>query len=770
MKLSEYYQVIKPNYKYLKIIPHTSAKNNKSDEIAAYVNQMYKSLKKRVYKENNKLIIESQCKLSYYIYITKDDVSFYFIVPEYYVNIIKSKINTVWSNKVNIEEVEEIPIFEDSCSKCCMAYKNKDGLSLATDKRNNDLLSSNLSVINTMQEGDAVGIIYNMIPLSNRQQKTWFTRYEEDYKAYKENRNIQKVNIDPQQLIKLAFIFILKGLNSFINEIQIALANEKIEVEALNQVNSIITNKKTLSNATIKKKNDTIIKTQIAILSQSNDEFQQNKLLDITSNSFEIIKEDNELIPKNTKSKFSILDYDYKIDTLECSSRELNNGVSIPGDGLLEEYKKIKRNELNESILPNELKIGYISLGRNKYKNSNEKAYFNSKPSLVNLPIALLGGSRSGKSTFAENISKNIIDAGEGLIILDFIKNCEFADNIRKITPIDRLIVLDLSNPKYYQAFAYNEIEINNSMSTLEKIKCSNRQIVQILHLIDSINSEGIQLTGKMSRYLLSAGKLVFLQAGTGLKDVIRCLQNFKYRNELIENLNDEYGKYLEEDIDNLLELNEYDKKDSEKVIGTKDSKIEGILDRINLLKRDPNMNLMYSLGPETNINFLDAMNQGKVVLIKLPEDEFSDTVSKNVMVTFFITKIWLVTLMRSKINNPIRCTVLIDEIFQTPMAQRLVGKQLVQSAKFNLRYIFTLHYLNQLSPDVKEALKNANSSYCLIAGCDKKAFKELEEEFNVNGYELNDLLKLKEYHSLNLIKTSNSYSSFITKLPPPIN
>ena len=55
MKISEYYQVIKPNYKYLKIIPHTSSKNNKSDEIAAYVNSMYKSLKKRIYKENCKI-------------------------------------------------------------------------------------------------------------------------------------------------------------------------------------------------------------------------------------------------------------------------------------------------------------------------------------------------------------------------------------------------------------------------------------------------------------------------------------------------------------------------------------------------------------------------------------------------------------------------------------------------------------------------------------------------------------------------------------------
>lgn len=769
MKISDYYQIIKPKYKYLKIIPHSSARNNKSDEIASQINSMYKSLKKRITKENNKLIIESQCKLSYYIYITKSDVNFYFIVPEYYLNVIKSKITNTWSKKVNVVEVEDIPTFSDNASKCCMSYKNKDGLSLATDKRNNDLLASNLSVINTMKERDAVGIIYNMLPSSPREERTWLNRYNEDYEDYKNNRNIQKINLSPGNLVKMALIFLIKGLNAFISEIQIALKNENIQVGALEEVSTVITNKRSLSNSTLKKKNACIVKTQIAVLAESENKNQQEKLLDVVSDSFKTISEDNELVSKHVKSNFDILAYQYKMDVLETSTGELNNGIAIPGNTLLEEHKEIKRNELTESPLPKELKTGYMCLGTNKYKNYKEKAYLNASPSLINLPTAICGGSRSGKTTLTENIAKNIIDAGESLVVFDFIKNCELAENIRTITPLDRLIDLDLAIPKYYQAFAF-EFEMNNKMSALEKIKIANRQIEQILNLIDSINKDGLLLTGKMSRYLMSAGKLVFLESGKALKDVIRCLQNHKYRNDLINNLNEEYKKYLEEDIDNLMELNEYDKKDPSVVTGTKESKIEGILDRINLLKRDVNMNLMYSMPPDKNINFYKAMNEGKVILIRLREDEFSSSVSKNVMVTFFITKIWLAALMRSKIKNPTRCTVIIDEVFQTSMAQALIAKQLVQSAKFNVRYIFTLHYLNQFSKDAQEALKNANASYILISGCDKKAYKELEEEFQVNGYELNDLLKLEQYTALNLIKTSKAYASFITKLPPPIH
>lgn len=767
MKLSEYYQIVNPKYIYLKIIPHISAKNNKSDEIAAVVNSMYKSLKHRIFKENNKLIVESQCKLSYYIYITKENASFYFIVPDYYLSLIKNKINSTWGNRINIEEVSEIPTFSKTCSKFQMTYKNKDGLSLATDRRNNNLLSNNLSVIDAMKEDDAVGIIYNMMPMSPRQQKTWITRYTEDYEAYNKNRNIEKINLEPKNLIKLAFLSLLKGLDFFIKEIQTALTKEKIQIEALNQVSSVIENRKSLSTASIKKRTDTIVKTQIAVLSESKDKYQQEKLLHTVANSFEVIKNDNKLVSKNVKNNFEFTDFDFKLDDLECSDKELSNAIAIPGRELLSEYSKIEKNEINESTLPDELKNGYIKLGENKYKNSNEIAYFNSKSTLINLPIAILGGSRSGKSTFSENICKNIIETGEGLIVFDFIKNCEFAENIRKITPVDRLINIDLSNPNCYQAFSYNEIIVTDDMSAIEKVKIANKKIKQIMNLVDAMNDEGKSLTGKMRRYLLSAGKLVLLDNNASLKDVIRCLQNHKFRNKLIDNLDEKLISLLEEDTENLLELNEWDKK-GEAIIGTKDNKIEGVIDRINLLKEDPNMNIMYGLNPDNNVNFVKAMNEGKIILIKLKESEYYDSLSKNILVTFFITKIWLASLIRNA-SSCKRCTVIIDEVFQTPMAQKLIGKQLVQSAKFNLKYIFTLHYLNQLFWDTKEALKSANASYVLISGCDKKAFKELEEEFNKNDYVLNDLINLEEYHSLNLIKTSKAYASFITKLPPPI-
>ncbi|MFY9176737.1 MAG: hypothetical protein WAO80_05110 [Caldicoprobacterales bacterium] len=50
---------------------------------------------------------------------------------------------------------------------------------------------------------------------------------------------------------------------------------------------------------------------------------------------------------------------------------------------------------------------------------------------------------------------------------------------------------------------------------------------------------------------------------------------------------------------------------------------------------------------------------------------------------------------------------------------------------------------------------------------CDKDNFKELKDE--LHPYTLDDLLNLKRYHLLNLIRYEKGWAKFITKLPPPI-
>jgi len=86
--------------------------------------------------------------------------------------------------------------------------------------------------------------------------------------------------------------------------------------------------------------------------------------------------------------------------------------------------------------------------------------------------------------------------------------------------------------------------------------------------------------------------------------------------------------------------------------------------------------------------------------------------------------------------------------------------------AKFSAKMIISCHYLGQIKI-IRNELKAANSSYILISGCDKDNFEELKAE--LAPFEIDDLLSLKRYHALCLLKCSDGYARMIVKLPPKL-
>ena len=762
--MSKLLEVKKAEYITVQLIPTKSNKNNATSSIATLINSMYVKVNKLITIENKKLIIKNTLKASYYIHITKKDVGFYFIIPKVHFIKFKSKFTEVWKN-IEIREVNSIPIDPNECTKYQLRYSMNDSLSLSVDKRNNELLSSNMSVLEVLEQNECVGIFYNFIPTSEQESNYFKITYKEAIERYKNGENLKK----SKNVIDLGIIT-LKFLITFLDD----LVNSILSTSKINHQLFISTNK-IESPSTIRKAKNNICKSQVIILSKSDKKEREKQLSLSACNSFDEISEDNKLVGKKINKKINIYSTIINDVTVNMTSEdECNNFIALPGASLLNQYKNIEHKQTRENPVPEELKSGVVNLGEVKYKDNKECAYLSNDKSLQSLPLAIMGGSRSGKSTFSINMCKNIIDAGEGLIVIDFIKNTELAEQIKGITPFDRLIEIDLSNPKCIQSLSYNEIKIKEGMNKDEILKIARMQANYVLQLVNIINNDDKQLAPKMRKYLGAAARVAFCSPGTSMKDILKVLQSHIVRHEFIDKLSDELKIDLEDSIIALEELDDYSKVTKDNPIpticGTKDNKIEGIIDRIDLLRENLIIDSMLSKDPKDNVDFVDAMEQGKVVLIRMRDIDFDDDISIDILTTFFIQKIWISTKVRGTMHeHPGRCTVLIDEVFQSPTSQKLLTKQFVQSAKFGLKYVLTLHYMDQLSKEAQSALKNSNASYMLISGVDKKAFEALEEEFNIHGYCLDDLLNLKQYHSLNLIKSKDGYESFITKLPPKL-
>lgn len=196
IKFSNYLQIINPEYVYLKLTPNNSILNNFTHKIAKAINSLHKNILQNIKKERFKLVkflglkyfvlpYIKECelptkwsfrvptKVSFYVYMEKQRIDFYFIVPRHHLSIIKEKINDVWTN-ITVNEVETIPEFGEWATKYYLVYTKEDGLSLAVDRRTNELLESNLNIVDVMEEGDKAGIFYNFMPTS---QNTWRSIY-----------------------------------------------------------------------------------------------------------------------------------------------------------------------------------------------------------------------------------------------------------------------------------------------------------------------------------------------------------------------------------------------------------------------------------------------------------------------------------------------------------------------------------------------------------------------------------------------------------------
>lgn len=770
--LEKYFEFVKPEYKVVEIVSHKSIRNYNSSNIAKNIAYTYKAINKRIKIEQKKLFFETNFKISYCIDIQYNNAKFYFIVPKVFLNSLLEKINEIW-NKATVTVLDEgLKPFSKNAEYYQLSYKKEDALSLNVDRKTNDPLNSILSVMEIMKDDDRLMLFYNFIPCS---QIGWLDRYTETIEKFKEHKPIEKKQTSFECIARNVLLGFLKAIDDVIKVINDFTGGTSDDNKSLyNTVWRVLEQQQDLTRSTLNKKNATVIKTQVAVVSESKDQVRKTSNAVSVCQAFRTIDEDNELTYKKMKNSFDFTETDIKAEMNTFSSEECSNFLQIPARQLLNQYK-IDYIKTQENSVPKELSEGIKYLGEVTIKGNKEKAYLENDYNNGNLPLVLIGSQGGGKTTFMANYAHDCVKANEGLIVIDFIKNCSLSDDIAKVVPKDKLIDIDLSEEKDMQGFGYNEIVIKEEFNAFEKLKLASLQAQQIMTLIDSV-SIGDPLSSRMRRFLNAAAQVVFVQGCNSLKNVVECLENYKKREIYINGLGEEIKAQLEDELGTLEELNEWSKgkkatKDSDEIlpeiVGTNTSKIEHILDRIGMLREDFKLKYMYNKPLYDNFNLVNVMEEGKVLLIRMREADFPTKMQKNLLVTYWVSKIWLASQLRGMKNDkPLRCNILIDEVFQAPTCMNTLEYILPQSRKFGCKFIFSTQYIKQLDK-ILNTLEASGSSFMMLRGSTEDDFNHFKGKMDEFEYE--DLRDMEKFHSLNLINYSRGYASFITKLPKPI-
>lgn len=777
--LDKFFKLIKPQYKYLKITPDKSVRNYNTSNIAKSIKNTFKTINKRIRIEQKKLFFETNFKISYLVDIRPGKTDYYFIVPEVFLPMLQEKIREVWSKAtITIEEGVE-PFREDYSDVYQVSYKKEDALSLNVDRKTNEPLNSILSVMEIMKENDRIAILYNFIPGSNF---GWEKQYSDTIEKHKLKQPLDKQKLTFKYAFKSSLSFLLSVINTLTETLgEFVGANMKKENNTIAFTEALATalsQNEELSVSTKKKKTASVLEAQIAVISSSEDTTRKENNAKSVCHSFSALDEKggNELQYKRCNtlkhSNFHLEDYRLNgIDSNKFSCEEAGNFIQIPGRSLLKSFN-LEHIKTTENPVPKELREGTKSLGDVKYRGESCKAFLEDKYNVGNYPLVIDGGQGAGKTTFICNYARDCEKANEGIIVLDFIKNCEMSEDIKdSIKDKSKIIEIDLGSQETIQGFGFNEIKINDSMTTFDKLKLASLQAQQVISLIDSVSISD-PLTGRMVRFLNAAATVVFALGYNSIKNVIECLEYHEKRAFYINSLNEEMQNFLSEEINYLEELNEYSKvskKEADEgmvpqVIGTYTSKIEHILDRVSSLRRDFKLKFMYDKPLNDNIDLVECMENNKIVFIKMREGDFPTKQIKNILVTYWISKIWLASQLRGMISEkPGRCNVIVDELFQAPTSFELMEYVLPQSRKFGTKFVISTQYLGQLDK-ILEALEVSNSTFMFLRGTLEKDFEHFKSKFD--NFEFDDLKEMKEFHSLNLIYYSKGYSSFISKLP----
>ncbi|GAA0713951.1 hypothetical protein GCM10008904_28860 [Paraclostridium ghonii] len=780
IKITDYFQLIstKQQLSYYKIIPHQNTRNYKSVEISKVINKCYKTISKRIYKEEKIWFIEATTKIAYYIYISKDEgIEFYLIVPSIYNSLVLDQLSSCW-DKVEVKRVLDVPTLKDNCSKISMEFTKEDALSLnIADKKSNEILAKQLNVVDIMSSGDKVGIYYNFNYVSPYKKLGFQTNYNKAMDKIKEGKSLDKIRLNRDSILKSVLRILIKGGEDVLCGISELLGEKRKsdDMAALNRTLGVL-QKKDLSKDTKNKGQLDIISTQILLMSESKDKNIEKTNIQSLAQAFNELDADNTLRAKKLSNKL-------KVDLNKCSlpkqissnfmsTEEVGSIVVQPGKELITKHK-IESNSINEESVPNICKKGYISIGIATKKGKSHKAYLNPDKNL-DTGLCITGKQGSGKTEGLKNYANDCIKHGDSLIILDYIGNNDLANTIQQIVPKEKLVLKDLAKMECMESIAYNEKYYTEDMDLMDKLDVISEKSQLVTQLINSFNF-GQDLTSAMRRFFVSAANVTYaVNQHASFREIIDCLEFYDARMNLIANIPDEFKPFTDKHVRNLLKLNDKHTKGDLKGEDngeTCESKIDRILDRVSVMAESPRLEYMLQKNVEDNINFEECFNEGKVIVIKMRQDKFGSQHMKNMLTLYFVTRIWESCVNRyakSSGEELKRVHFMIDEPHQVPIVTNYLKPLLTQMRKYRLKPILATQSLVQLE-HILDDLKGAGFSYMLLAGSDKVNFKLLSEE--LNPYELDDLLNLERFHSLNLVPDEKGVlRPFITKLPPKLN
>lgn len=345
----------------------------------------------------------------------------------------------------------------------------------------------------------------------------------------------------------------------------------------------------------------------------------------------------------------------------------------------------------------------------------------------------VIGKTGTGKSTMLANMAINDLKNGEGLCVID--PHGDLVETLLDYIPSKRI------NDVVY--FDPGDTERTIKLNLFEGENVQHREliasgIISIFHKLYAYS------WGPRLEYILRNALLTLLQSKSAkMSDIIDLLTNEKFRDEIVQNLEDPILKSFW--------TGEFAKMQPKQMTEA----IAPILNKIGQFVTSPIIRNVVNTQ-KSSFSIEQIMNEGKILLVNLSQGKLGED-NATLLGAMLITKIQLAAMGRVYISEEERRDffLYVDE-FQN-FATESFNKILSEARKYRLNLILANQYIAQIPEEVQKAIfGNCGTMASFVMGSDDASVfaKEYGEK-----YTSEDLVSLSRHQVINKISIDNIVS-----------
>lgn len=352
--------------------------------------------------------------------------------------------------------------------------------------------------------------------------------------------------------------------------------------------------------------------------------------------------------------------------------------------------------------------------------------------------LYITGQTGSGKSTLIEKMVLDDILDGEGVCLID--PHGDLAENVLGKVPEERMEDVVYLNPAMDQyPLGINMLEFSDER---EKLFVVQEIISMIERLFDDKYTGSAAVTGPMFYHNLRMGLLYVMSDDNPvtLLDLYRFFTVPDYYRAF------DVTRQMHDPL-----LQAFHKSDTFNYFrkGTEAPFAWYIVSKFDNFLGDPVIRNIIC-QPSTTVDFESIMNNGKILIVNLAKGLLGE-VNSRFLGMLVVGKLQLAAMRRVNIPEQQRKDfyLYVDE-FQN-LATKNFSTLLSESRKFRLNLVLANQFVNQLAPDIVDALMgNVGSTIIFRTGVEDAAMFERVTE---PVFSKNDLLKIPNWHAVALLQ-----------------